>query len=263
MNLMSRVSCTIPHITRLLSTNVRSGSMTKIVEVIRTTIGKLDYSQVREACDILENGGVIALPTDTLYGIAARVQDSQAIDRIYSIKGRDTAKPLAVCVASVEAITEIADASTVKQGILEYILPGPVTVLLNRSHDLNPKLNPNVPTVGVRIPDDNLINWITSMVGPLVLTSANRSGEANPIAIEDFRSLWDELDCVLDAGKTQRIAEFMPEASRPKLLGSTVVDMSKPMQYKIVREGMALNRTINLLHRFGYKRIRDDKMLLK
>lgn len=116
---------------------------------------------------------------------------------------------------------------------------------------MNKDLNPGVATIGVRIPSHDFIRAIAAEAGPLALTSANISGESSPIKTEEFESLWSKLDCVFDCGLL-RTFNFDDNAYIQRL-GSTVVDLSVPNSYKIIREGCALNRTINLLNRFGYR----------
>lgn len=222
----------------------------KVVTLIYNRSGQMDKEQFMLACNMLEKPScVVAVPTDTLYGIAARVDDTSALERIYRIKGRDSKKPLAVCVPDVESINEIGQTDSLfNQGVLDTLLPGPITIVLKRSLKLNPKLNPGVDTVGIRIPDHNFINALTRQVGPLALTSANRSGSGNPIRAEDFQDLWDELDCVFDCGPLRYVTD---DHVHP--LGSTVVDLSQGRKYKIIREGLGKSRAINVLNRLGFR----------
>lgn len=225
----------------------------KVVKLVYNRAGQIELDQVNLACNYLTKQGVIAFPTDTLYGLAARADDSRALGRIYKIKGRDPQKPLAVCVSNIDQIEEVADVGELSRNVLKSLLPGPITVVLKRSAKLNKDLNPGIDTIGVRIPDHNFVMAVSHIVGPLALTSANRSGGKNPICVEDFMDLWNDVDSVFDSGplRTAVIAE------KQLPLGSTVVDLSdvqEKRKYTIIREGCALNRTLNTLHRFGYLR---------
>lgn len=222
----------------------------RIVNIIYNKSGQIDREQVNLACSYLDKGGVIALPTDTIYGIAAKVDDSNALDKIYKIKNRDTTKPLSICLSQIDEVDSITN-QKLHPKILRSLLPGPITILLKRGENLNKDLNPGIDTIGVRVPNHNFIVMVARMVGPLALTSANRSGETSPLMAEDFKELWPELDCVFDCGLLQK--QLDDNLSNNQRLGSTVVDLTQPNVYNIVREGCALNRTINLLHRFGYR----------
>ena len=184
--------------------------------------------------------GVIAVPTDTIYGLACLAQSQQAVDAIYAIKGRDEKKPIAICVSSVEEIPEYGQV-TVPMDVLHALLPGPVTVVFERTSKLNPALNASTSLIGIRVPDHPFTKELVAAVGqPLALTSANRSGEASTLAVDEFRHLWPQLAAIVDGG---RISE-----SRS---GSTVVDLSHAGRYRIIRPGDAEERTCAVLRGFG------------
>ena len=95
---------------------------------------------------------VIAVPTDTIYGLACLAQSRKAVDLIYQIKGRDEHKPVAICVSSIEHIFTYAHV-TVPRALLHALLPGAVTVVFERTAQLNPELNPHTRLIGIRVPD--------------------------------------------------------------------------------------------------------------
>ncbi|XP_078447668.1 DHBP synthase RibB-like alpha/beta domain-containing protein [Wolffia australiana] len=107
------------------------------------------------AVQAIKSGKVIAVPTDTIYGFACDACSAEAIRRIYEIKGRQATKPLAVCVAEVSDIPRFARTEHLPPGLLDCLLPGPVTVILGRgeSSALEGSLNPGVDSIGVRVPD--------------------------------------------------------------------------------------------------------------
>lgn len=195
---------------------------------------------VIKAFDTLQNGGVIALPTDTLYGLAAKVDNSTAIQKIYDIKSRSSAKPLAICSPDIQTIRQLSYTDHIDNALLNTLLPGPVTLILKRRANLNSHLNPGIPLVGVRIPDNKFIQHICREIGPLALTSANKSEQTSPLSIYDFQDIWDNIDTIFDGGNLQLDEER---------LGSTVVDLSEPKHYKIIRPGCALAQTIELLEK--------------
>ena len=108
-------------------------------------------SPAKRAADILKSGGVIAVPTDTIYGLAALVQNEGAVKRLYDIKGRVDAKPISICVAEVEDLGAWGEVDEgVTPGVLGDLLPGPVTILLRRKERLNADFNPATRLVGIR-----------------------------------------------------------------------------------------------------------------
>ncbi|VUZ52281.1 unnamed protein product [Hymenolepis diminuta] len=161
---------------------------------------------------ILLSGGVIAVPTDTIYGLACCSLSSSGINRIYEIKGRDESKPLAVCLDKAASLPQWSNTQGIDKKLFSALLPGPVTILLPRLNNdpLNPLLNPNVKEIGIRVPDCPLVCRISEALAkvskpdyfvgegdihggkqgvfpsaiPLVLTSANPSGQLSTISPE-------------------------------------------------------------------------------
>ncbi|KAI5743752.1 hypothetical protein M8J77_021805 [Diaphorina citri] len=181
------------------------------------------------AAQCLKKGCVVALPTDTLYGLACDATNSKAINILYEIKKRDVNKPLAICVSEITDIPKWADTHTVSFELLAELLPGPVTIVFNRSEHLNLELNPNVTKVAVRIPDHKFMRQLLKLMdSPLALTSANESNEPSTLCITEFQKLWSQLSVVIDGGII----------SNPERFGSTIVDLSEENVYSIVRKGM-------------------------
>lgn len=145
---------------------------------------------VRDAAAVLARGGVVALPTDTLYGLAASARDGAGVARIYEIKGRRAAKPVAVALADARALPRYVAAGHLPPGLVEAVLPGPVTLLLERRADapLAPGLNPGTKGLGVRIPDSAFVRAVARQLGgALALTSANVSGQTSSVEVGEFQ----------------------------------------------------------------------------
>ncbi|EAX07318.1 yrdC domain containing (E. coli), isoform CRA_b [Homo sapiens] len=130
----------------------------------------------------------------------------------------------------------------VPEGLLKDLLPGPVTLVMERSEELNKDLNPFTPLVGIRIPDHAFMQDLAQMFeGPLALTSANLSSQASSLNVEEFQDLWPQLSLVIDGGQ---IGDGQSPECR---LGSTVVDLSVPGKFGIIRPGCALESTTAIL----------------
>ena len=198
---------------------------------------------ITKAVELLKVGSVIALPTDTLYGIACLSQSSTAIKALYKIKSRDEKKPVAICVSQVSDVAKWGRV-TVDECLLEELLPGPVTLVFERSPALNPELNPGTRLVGIRIPDSWFIRQLVDKCAePLALTSANVSGAQSTLSVEEFSDIWEHLGAVYNGGP-------IPNSPSARL-GSTVVDLSSPGSYRIIRPGCALVNTVEKLRKYG------------
>lgn len=220
-----------------------------LIEPLIVTLKSTDLkNQAALAAQALEKGGVIATPTDTIYGLAALANNIKAVRKIYEIKGRNQAKPVAICVADIDDVYKWGQVPISKE-LLKTLLPGPVTLCFNRQDCLNPELNPETSLIGIRIPDYPFIQEVCRQSRlPLALTSANVSSEKSSLAIDEFADLYAHLSVIFDGGTLGQTEE-----SR---LGSTVVDLSHPGLFKIIRPGSAERQTIKKLIDFGL--VRDD-----
>uniref|UniRef100_A0A1U7VW20 Threonylcarbamoyl-AMP synthase n=1 Tax=Nicotiana sylvestris TaxID=4096 RepID=A0A1U7VW20_NICSY len=209
---------------------------TKVVSVSPAT-----EDCAEEAIKAIKAGKVITVPTDTLYGFACDACSAEAMNRIYEIKGRKHTSPLAICVGDVHDIQRYAMTDHLPRGLLDCLLPGPVTVVLRRGESsiLEKLLNPRLESIGVRVPDYNFIREIAcGSRSALALTSANLNGQPSSINIKDFDNLWEHCANVYDG-------RILPTGRA----GSTVVDLTKLGKYKILRLGSAKEETIAILER--------------
>ena len=177
------------------------------------------------AVEVLRRGGLVAFPTDTVYGVGAPAFDEESVKKLYTIKGRSTDKAIAVLLADPEDVRRVtAGLTPLSRRLAEAFWPGPLTLILAK-HPRLPEAVSNLPTVGVRVPNHPVIHAILSQVGPLAATSANRSGEKDPVSAQDVLArLKDRFDLLLDGGAT------------PGGMPSTVVDCTGE-QPRILRPG--------------------------
>lgn len=158
---------------------------------------------LEETIHAVQHGGVVAFPTDTVFGLGASLKHSDALVRIFRIKGRDKARPLPVLLASLDKlglVTERPDDRTM--GLLRAFWPGPLTVVLPAKEGLPSQVVAADGTVGVRIPNHSIALTLCDRAGgALATTSANRSGEPPACSAEDIaETLPDGIDVVLHGG---------------------------------------------------------------
>ena len=140
----------------------RHGSVVPAAVSASASAGKVrpaNASNAKVAARYLRNEGVIAVPTDTIYGLAAHAGRDGGVKRLWEIKGRPSDLPIGIAVHEVAAIGKYARVEHVPDGLLEALLPGPVTVVLPRHEEsaLAPSLNPGRTNVGVRVPEDDFL----------------------------------------------------------------------------------------------------------
>ncbi|KAF6150479.1 hypothetical protein GIB67_030280 [Kingdonia uniflora] len=209
-----------------------------------------DELRVEEAIGAIKDGKVIAVPTDTLYGFTCDACSTEAVHKIYEIKGRNQTSPLAICVGDVSDIKRFAVTDHLPHGLLNDLLPGPVTVVLRRGEHstLERSLNPGLDSIGVRVPDSKFIRAVAhGSESALALTSANLSGKRSSVSIKDFECLWEHCAYVYDGG-------LLPSGRS----GSTIVDLIKLGKYKILRPGSALKETVVILHKYSLQEELED-----
>ena len=151
----------------------------------------------------LQAGGTLAFPTDTVYGLAANAYNPAAIEKLYTIKGRDETKAIAVLIGSLTQLDQVAAyLNDSAQKLAQAFWPGALTLVVARHPSLPDILSPR-PTIGVRIPDHPLARQILTAAGPLAVTSANLSGQPDCGAAQDVAAQLDgRVDLILDGGRT-------------------------------------------------------------
>lgn len=211
----------------------------------------IEHTGIIAAKDMLMADGILGVPTDTIYGLAGLAQSTKAVETLYDIKGRDFNKAISICVGNVEQIKKWGKV-TVSDTLLNSLLPGPVTVVFERTPELNPQLNPSHANVGIRVPDSGFIQALArACEAPLALTSANKSSAQSTLAIEEFRELWPRLAAVYDGGVLGKRGVL--GETEPSRQGSTVIDLSHPGYYNIIRAGSAQKETVSTLVAHGLK----------
>lgn len=203
-----------------------------------------------KAAEYLTKGLVIAVPTDTIYGLACSANCLEAIKKLYTIKGRDSEKPVAICVSNIWDVRKWGNADHLKDNLLHSLLPGPVTVVLEKTKLLdNPYLNPSTNKIGIRIPKHNFINAVTRALDlPVALTSANFSNEPSTLSVNEFEHLFVHLGAVFDGG-------LLNQGMDQSRTGSTVIDLSVEGYYKVIRAGISYEKVIGIVESYNLKNI--------
>ena len=175
--------------------------------------------------EILEQDGIFAYPTDTLFGLGCMISRKRAVDRIHALKGRDPKKPMSILCADMEMLCRYSryiDTATFR--LLKQILPGPYTVVLPASREV-PRYLQNKQTVGLRIPDNPFCRALTRLLGEPILTTSYRTSPDSPLntSWEIEQELGHALDLVVDCGQ-------------PEGVPSTVLDLTES-EPRLIREG--------------------------
>jgi L-threonylcarbamoyladenylate synthase len=189
---------------------------------------------VEEVASVVQHGGTVIFPTDTVYGIGCDPYDPTAIAAIYGAKERPANKPLTLHLATLAEFLEYVHDYRDAAAAGRRLFPGPVTIIVPKPAFIDQDVTAGLPTLGFRVPDDSLCSAILERCGPLAATSANISGARAYYGAGD----WDALppaDLLVENGATRYQRE------------STIIDMTGP-QPIVLREGVvSLERLTELL----------------
>jgi len=183
--------------------------------------------QIELAIAILKKGGIVAFPTDTVYGLGADPLNARAVDRIYKVKRRPHNLPFPLLLAEKSDLLKVASVvPEIAWQLAERFLPGGLTLVLRKSPWVPGSVTAGGDTIAVRIPNHPIpIALIRGLGSPIVGTSANLSGRPSPVTAEEVREqLGDEVDLIIDGGRCPGGTE------------STVLDVSSKVP-ALTREG--------------------------
>lgn len=191
------------------------------------------YDIACKSADIIKQGGIVALPTETVYGLAANAFDVSAVEKLYTAKNRPPLKPISLCVGSLEQAEQVAVFDEKARGLFGAFMPGPITIVLPKKSCVPDIVTAGGDTVGIRVPDHKLVSLVTALCGvPLALTSANLSGMPSPKSgSEVTETLSGRVDVIIDGG----VVDIGTE--------STIVSLSPTP--RVLREGAIPKEALN------------------
>jgi L-threonylcarbamoyladenylate synthase len=163
-------------------------------------------SEIEKAAGVLDSGGLVAFPTETVYGLGASAEDSAAVARVYQVKGRPPSHPLIVHIGGAKHLHEwVADVPAAARLLAERFWPGPLTLVLRRGRRVSLEATGGLETVAVRVPDHPVaLGLLSAFGGGLAAPSANRFGSVSPTTADHVRAeLGEAVDFVLDGGPCQ------------------------------------------------------------
>ena len=193
-----------------------------------SNIKKYSGKVIQQAYEILSKGELLAIPSETVYGLGADATSDSAISRIYKIKKRPHINPLILHVSNINMVEQFAETNTLFYSLSKYFWPGPLTVILNqkKNNEISKLATSNLSSVAVRLPDNKIFqNIIEKFNNPIAAPSANISGNISPTnpyhVYEDFG---EEIKLIVDGGQSEKGVE------------STVVDV-RSNDIIILRDG--------------------------
>lgn len=208
---------------------------------------KIDNLKIEEVAQIIKNRGLVVFPTETVYGIAANGLDQEAVEKIYTAKGRKSNKPLILLISNEKMLNQIVEnISEIELKLMDAFWPGPLTLVLKRRKCVPDIVTAGLETVGVRMTSGKIAKKLIEACNcPLTAPSANVSGKPSGTKVEDiFGELNDKVDCIIDGGNSKvgiestvvRVIDGIPHILR---LGEIT-----PEQIKQVAGSVQIEQTI-------------------
>jgi len=193
-------------------------SLFRKTRVLKINAHEPEEEGIDIAAEVLRNGGLVAAPTETVYGLGANLFNKKAVERVYKVKKRPKDKPLTIHISDIGTVKEMADGiSPITQKLINKFWPGPLTIIL---------YSKDGKKVGFRMPSGKIIRSLLEKSGvPIVMPSANISGNRPPKSARDvIDDLDSDIDMILDGGTAELGIE------------STVIDATV-FPYRMLREG--------------------------
>lgn len=217
-------------------------------EIIKTKIvkldpGNIDYEVIKEAAEIINRGGTVVFPTETVYGIGADALNDEAIAKIFEAKGRPQDNPLIVHIAEYDDLQKfVLDIPESSKKLADKFWPGPLTMILFKKDILSDKLSGGLDTVGIRLPSNKIARAIIKeSKKPIAAPSANTSGKPSPTeASHVIEDLMGKVDMIIDGGSTYIGLE------------STVVDMTLDVPMILRPGGITYEDIISVVGKCEY-----------
>lgn len=165
-----------------------------------------DYTKIKEVSKIIEDGGLVLFPTETVYGIGANGLNEESVKNIFIAKGRKQDNPLILHISNMEMLDRIAKNITdLEYKLMEEFWPGPFTIILERKEIVPDVVTGTLDTVGIRMPSNEIAKYLIEYANvPIAAPSANISGRPSGTNVEDiFKELSDKVDYIIDGGQCE------------------------------------------------------------
>ena len=203
------------------------------MEYIKIENNMYNKEDIKKVTEIVKMGGVVILPTDTVYGVAADCLNEEAVKKVYEFKHRDFSKPCNILVSDIEMIRKVTKGLSEKEEkIINNLFPGALTIICEKNDVIPGIVNANLSTIGIRMPNNQFLLDLISNIGrPIVATSLNLAGEKSMTNLnnlpEDFKK---KSDLIIDGGETTlgtASTIIKVENGKVKILREGPIDMKK------------------------------------
>lgn len=178
--------------------------------------------EIKDVIECVKKGGVVAFPTDTVYGLGVVYDDELALNRLKLSKGRPDNKPIPMMIGSIEQLESVAILNEAAYKLIDAFMPGAITLIVKKKKEVADYVTNGFETIGCRMPEDDFIlEMITSLNKPMLVTSANLSGEPTGTTFDEVLNKFNErIDMIVNgncgSGQSSTIVDITEE--KPKII---------------------------------------------
>lgn len=222
-------------------------------KVVRIENIKLCENELIQAAKAIKEGGIVAFPTETVYGLGANALDEEAVKKIFKAKGRPQDNPLIIHVSDYAVEEYVTNIPSIARRIMDRFWPGPITIILKKKAIVPNITSANLPTVGIRMPNDPIALELIKKSGvPIAAPSANISGKPSPTEIERcIEDLYGKVDFIIGGSKSNVGVESTiidctvtpPVILRP---GGVTLEMLRKLDERIYIDTGIINNDSNI-----------------
>lgn len=175
-------------------------------DIIKLDVENMNYDGLKKAADVIKEGGLVAFPTETVYGLGANALDEDAVKSIFDAKGRPSDNPLIVHISNYSMLDMVTDCSLEQRSLLELLgsifWPGPLTIIVSKSNNIPKVVSCGLDTVGIRMPQHPIaLALIDECKLPIAAPSANTSGKPSPTSADHvIEDILNKVDIIIDGG---------------------------------------------------------------
>ncbi|MBQ3195761.1 MAG: threonylcarbamoyl-AMP synthase [Clostridia bacterium] len=195
---------------------------------------RIDETALNKCAEIILNGGLVAFPTETVYGLGCNAYDEEAVKRLYNAKKRPPVKPISLCVPNLSVAEQVAVFSEKAKALFDAFMPGPLTLVLPKRDCVPTIVTAGLDSVGIRLPSNPVALRLAELCGvPIALPSANLSGQgALTDGADVYEALNGRIDALIDGGKTEvgHESTILSLVDEPKIIrqGALPYDVLEP-----------------------------------
>ncbi len=184
----------------------------------------VDQEDMKTVADCILSGGVVSIPTETVYGVGCQFGNKDALEKLFVAKNRDHSKAITLMLSHLEDIEKYAYVDEKIMNVAKTFMPGRITLILKKKDNVDDAMTNGLPTIGIRIPECQYVLDLIEMTGPLSVTSANLSGHKNTT---NEQEVLEQLDGRID---------LVVRGQTSSTLASTVVMLTND-EVKVLRKG--------------------------